>query len=115
LELNPNSAIALATAGRAETLSENPSKGLELLLRAEQLNARDPRGWFIKVGIAFAYMLMGRFDEAIAACKTTLDLNPRNTAALRILAVCLVKKGRQGEAAQVARQLLAFEPQLILH
>ena len=114
LELNPNSAIALATAGRIETLSENTSKGLELLLRAEQLNPRDPRGWFIKVGIAFAYMLMGRFDEAIAACKTALDLNPRNTHALRTLAVCLVMEGRQSEAAQVARGVLTFEPQLTL-
>jgi tetratricopeptide (TPR) repeat protein len=114
LELNPNSAIALAMAGRTETVSENASKALELLFRAERLNPRDPRGWFIKLGIAVAYMHMGRFDEAIPACKTALNLNPRNTAALRMLATCLVKEGRQSEAAEVAREVLAFEPQLTL-
>jgi tetratricopeptide (TPR) repeat protein len=94
--------------------SENASKALELLFRAEQLNPRDPRGWFIKLGIVGAYMHMGRFDEAIAACKTTLDLNPRNTVALRMLAACLAKEGRESEAARVAREVLAFEPQLTL-
>jgi tetratricopeptide (TPR) repeat protein len=113
LELNPNSAIALGMAGRAE-LSGNPSKALELLYRAERLSPRDPRGWFITGGIAVAYFHTGRFDEACSASKRALDLNPRDTGMLRHLAACLVKQGRQSEAAEVARRVLDAEPELTL-
>jgi TolB-like protein/Flp pilus assembly protein TadD len=99
LELNPNSAMALGMAGRAELHTGNPSKALELLLRAQRLSPRDPRGWFITGGIAAAYLHEGRFDEAISASRRALDLNPRDTGMLRTLAACLVKQGRQSEAA----------------
>jgi len=114
LELNPNSAIALGMAGRAELHSGNTSKALELLYRAERLSPREPRGWFITAGIAVAYFHEGRFDEAIAACRRTLNLNPRQAGLLRTLAACLVKQGRQSEAAEVARKVLEADPQLTL-
>ena len=114
LELNPNSAIALGTAGRTELHSGNPRKALELFYRAERLSPRDPRGWFITGGIAMAYLHEGRLDEAISACRRTLNLNPRQAGLLRTLAACLVKQGRQSEAAEVARKVLDADPQLTL-
>jgi TolB-like protein/tetratricopeptide (TPR) repeat protein len=114
LELNPNSAMAMAMAGRAELYSGDPGKALELLNRAERLSPREPRAWFITGGIAAAHLHEGRFDEAISACRRALDLNPRNGGMLRMLAVCLVKHGRQSEAAEVARKALDVEPELTL-
>jgi TolB-like protein/DNA-binding winged helix-turn-helix (wHTH) protein len=114
LELNHNSAMALGVAGRAEEHSGNIDKALELLCRAERLSPREPRGWLIKSAIANAYVYEGRIDEAIAACRRALDLNPRYTPALRVLTVCFVKQGRRSEAAEVARKVLAIEPQLTL-
>jgi TolB-like protein/Flp pilus assembly protein TadD len=114
LQLNPNSAVALATAGRIELHSGNAGKALELLFRAERLSPREPREWLITMGIAAAYLQAGRLDEAISTCRKALDQNPRNTTVLRMLAVSLVKQGRQTEAAQVAREVLAIEPQLTL-
>jgi len=114
LELNPNSAMALAMAGRAELHSGNVDKALELLFRADRLSPREPRAWLIAMAIATTHMLAGRLDEAIAACRRALDLNPRNTVILRTLAAGLVKLGRQSEAAQVVREILAVEPQLTL-
>jgi tetratricopeptide (TPR) repeat protein len=114
LELNHNSAMALGVAGRAELHSGNIDKALELLYSAERLSPREPRGWLIKGGIAAAYFYDGRIDEALSACRRALDLNPRYTGMLRVLAVCLVKQGRQNEAAEVARKVLAIEPQLTL-
>jgi TolB-like protein len=114
LQLNPNSAVALAIAGRIELHSGNAGKALELLFRAERLNPREPREWLITMGIAAAYLQAGRFDEAISACRRALDQNPRNTMVLRMLAASLVKQGRQSEAAHVAQQVLAIEPQLTL-
>jgi TolB-like protein len=114
LELNANSAIALGMAGRAELHSGNTGKALELLFRAERLSPREPRGWFIQGGIAAAYLHEGRYDEANSACRRALSLNPRDTGMLRTLTVCLVKQGRQSEAAEVARKVLDAEPQLTL-
>jgi tetratricopeptide (TPR) repeat protein len=52
LELNPNSAIALAVAGRIEHSLENGGKSLELLSRAKRLSPRDPstrnQSWVIR-------------------------------------------------------------------
>ncbi len=111
LELNPNSAVALAVAGRIEIHSGNADKALELLYRAERLSPREPRAWLIAMGIDTAHMQAGPLDEGVAACRRTLNQNPRNTMMLRGLAFCLVK---QGEAAQVAREVMAIEPQLTL-
>jgi len=94
--------------------SGNPRKALELFYRAERLSPRDPRGWFITGGIAMAYLHEGRLDEAISACRRTLNLNPRQAGLLRTLAACLVKQGRQSEAAEVARKVLDADPQLTL-
>jgi Flp pilus assembly protein TadD len=104
----------MATAGRIELNLGNIGNALALLLRAERLRPRDPRGWFITLGIAAGYLQTGRFDEAISSCRSTLNQNPRNTMVLRMLAACLVKQGRKSEAAQVAREVLALEPQLTL-
>ena len=54
LQLNPNSAIALAMTGWIETTLGNTDKSLELLHRADRLSPRDPRTWFITTGLAMA-------------------------------------------------------------
>src|SRR5262249_1244164 len=43
LQLNPNSAIALAVTGWAEAHVDNFEKCIELCLRADRLSPRDPR------------------------------------------------------------------------
>ena len=55
LLLNPNSAMALSLAGWVEAHRGNSDKALELILRAEQLNPCDPRGWFVATGKALVY------------------------------------------------------------
>jgi adenylate cyclase len=114
LQLNPNSAIGLAMAGRTELHTGNASKALELLFRAERLSPREPREWFIMIGIAGACLRAGRFHEAISACRKALNQKPGNSMVLRMLAASLVKQGRQSEAAQVAREVLAVDPQVTL-
>ena len=114
LQLNPNSAIALAKAGRLETALGNFSKAVELLLRAERLSPRDPRGWYIAATLAFAHYREQQYDKAIVAAKRALNQNPRYTWPFRILAVSLIGQGRRAEANRVVRDLLALEPELTL-
>jgi TolB-like protein/Flp pilus assembly protein TadD len=115
LELNPNSAVALSVAGRIEASLGNIDKALELLHRAERLSPRDPRGWFMSGGgTAYAYFQAGRLDEAVSTAKKALIQNPRFTVALRNLAASLARQGRNDDAAEAMRELLAIEPNLTL-
>jgi len=114
LELNPNSAMALAIAGEIEADLGNTKEALELLFRAMRLSPRDPRGWFITSKMAWAYFVDGQFDNAITAAKKVLNQNPRSAYALRFLAANLAIQGRLIDAAEAIRQVLAVEPQLTL-
>jgi tetratricopeptide (TPR) repeat protein len=114
LQLNPNSAVALAEAGRIETALGNAPKALELLTRAERLSPCDPKEWFIATRLAFAHYVCGHYQEAAAAAERALHQNPRAAMAGWWLAASLVKQGRQYEVGEIVQRLLAAEPGLTL-
>jgi TolB-like protein len=110
LELNPNSAMALATAGGIESHFGNIGEALELLSRAARLSPRDPRGWFITLETAWAYLVAGRLDEAVATAKKVLTQYPRSSFARRFIVSCLARQGRLNEAVDALREALEIEP-----
>jgi TolB-like protein/Flp pilus assembly protein TadD len=112
LELNPNSAIALTTAGWAETFLANPTKALELLARAERLSPRDPKAWYMAAAAALAHFVAGQFDLAIASARKALAQNPRFAPTLRVLAASLARLGDIDGAGRAVRELLGLEPHL---
>jgi TolB-like protein len=114
LQLNPNSAIAMATAAQIEASMGYPKKALDFLVRAERLSPRDPRGWYITWVMSLAYFMEGLFADAVSAAKKSLNQNPRSTLALRLLAASLAKQGELKLAAEVMRQMREIEPQLTL-
>ena len=83
LQLNPNSAIALAMTGWIEAILAEPAKALEHLRRADRLSPRDPRTWFINTGMGMAHFISSQYDEAIVWIKKALAQNPRSAVALR--------------------------------
>jgi TolB-like protein len=111
LHLNPNSAMALATAGWNEAVLGNAEGALELLRRAERLSPRDPRAWLMAAHGAFAYFVAGQFNNAAALAKKALAQNPRSARALRLLAASLARLGEREQAATAIRELLAIDPQ----
>jgi Flp pilus assembly protein TadD len=114
LEINPNSAIAMAVAGWMEAELGHSTKALELLRHAQRLSPRDPRGWFMASGMALAHIVEGNFEEAAACARMAVDQNPRSTIALRFLAGSLAQLGQKEKAATALRQILEIEPQLTL-
>ena len=75
LQLNPNSAIALAMTGWIEAILAEPAKALEHLRRADRLSPRDPRTWFINTGMGMAHFISSQYDEAIVWIKKALAQN----------------------------------------
>jgi TolB-like protein/Flp pilus assembly protein TadD len=112
LQLNPNSAIALAIAAWIEVGMGNAARALELASRADRLSPRDPRGWFIATVMGLAHFHAGQFEQAEENLKRALVQNSRFATALRILAASLAKLGRMNEAAAVVQELLKIDPQL---
>jgi tetratricopeptide (TPR) repeat protein len=114
LQINPNSAIALATAAWNEVMLGNPARAFELLQRAERLSPRDPRAWYMAGATAFAHLAAGQYEEAVSCARRALAHNPRFTRTLRVLAASLARLGRMESAAQVMQEILKIEPQLTL-
>jgi TolB-like protein/Flp pilus assembly protein TadD len=114
LELNPNSAIALTTAGWAETFLGNPARALELLTRAERLSPRDPKAWYMAAAAALAHFVAGQLVAAVACARKALAHNPRFAPSLRVLAASLARLGDLDGAARCMRELLELEPHLTL-
>ena len=65
LQLNPNSAIALAMTGWIEAIMAEPAKALEHLHRADRLSPRDPRTWFINTGIGYGAFHSGSVSTTL--------------------------------------------------
>src|SRR3954466_1158678 len=106
LRLNPNSASAWAFALGIESQLGNPARALEFLGRAERLSPRDSDKWKFCTRMAHAHFLDGQLDRALAFVQKGLIQKPRYAGGLRMLAVILVRLGRQAEARGVVQQML---------
>jgi tetratricopeptide (TPR) repeat protein len=114
LLLNPNSAIALTLAGWIETMCGNQGTGREMVVRAQRLNPRDPRGWLMSGVMAVAAVIDENYAEAVRWAERALAQNRRFAVALRVLAVGRVKLGQQDRAVQAIQELLEIEPELTI-
>lgn len=112
LHLNPNSFLALTIAAWNEVTLGNPQKALELLHRAERLNPRDPRAWFMANAASLAHVALGDFAKAAAYARRSLAQNPRSAQALRFLAASLALLGDTKAAIDAMHQALRIEPKL---
>ena len=114
LQLNPNSAIALAMTGWIEVALADPVKALEHLRRADRLSPCDPRAWFINTGMGMAHFQTSQYDESIVWLKKALAQNPHSAVALRVLAANLANLGQKDRASEAIRELLKIEPHLTI-
>src|SRR5262245_40715145 len=114
LQLNPNSAIALSITAWAEVHLGNSRKSMELCVRAERLNPRDPRGWMIATSLGIAQFAERRFAEAAACFEKAVLHNPRFTIALRDLAATYAVLGETEKARAAIDRVLKIEPELTL-
>jgi TolB-like protein len=114
LLLNPNSAMALTLAGWIETMRGNLDEGRAMVARAQRLNPRDPRGWFMAGVMAIAAVIEENYPEALLWAERSLAQNRRFAVALRVAAVAHMKLGQEDQAKEAVRTLLKVEPGLTL-
>ena len=98
------SAIIRAFAGQYETAIEHAQ-------RAIRLNPLDPMGSQPYISLVFAYLPLGRFEEATAAAAKAVQLNPKFSLTHALHVVALVKLGRMESARAAAARLLELMPE----
>ena len=114
LALNANCAQALALRGWALATAGRPDEAIPPLLQAIRLSPYDPEAFFTMSAIGCAYLMAGRFDEAIRWTSRALRERPSFAPALRFHAACLVGLGRVDEARDTVAHLLLLEPELTI-
>ena len=93
--------------GRAEI-------SVEHFRRAMRLSPLDPTAYRTQAGLAFAYLFLHKFDDAIAWATKAMQENERWTATHRVLAASLALAGRSSEAQNVVVSLLDLVPSLTI-
>ena len=112
LQVNPNSAIALAMAGWVEAINGDPVEGKRLLQRSQRLSPLHPQAWFAATGMALACISDHDHAGAVIWAQKALAQNRRFSVALRVLAVALVNTGEIDKARKIAAEVMKIEPQL---
>jgi adenylate cyclase len=108
--LNPNSFHTWFCRGHVYRTAGLPEEAIRSFERAMRMSPVDPRLHLLYVGMAQAFIELRRFDEAIAAGKKALRLNPSFPPTHRHLASAFAHLGRVAEAREAAARMLEVDP-----
>ena len=78
--------------------------------RAIRVNPVDPELHFAFVGMGYAFIELGRFDEAVVAGKKAQRQRPFFPGVYRCLASAFAHLGRDAEAREAAARVLETDP-----
>ena len=110
LKLNPNSAEILGSAAGVYGPMGEYERSMEYLRRAVELSPNDPAQTTWNLGPTLSTLIAGRYDEAIAICTMSMEMNPNFPSAYRQRAAALALSGRPDEARDDVTKLLELEP-----
>jgi len=96
--LNPNAALAWGERGWTYQRAGKSEEAIRSFERAIRLSPFDPLLPSRFTGMGFAFIDLGRFDEAVAVAKKALSQNQTFRAAYRCLAAAQAHLGRDAEA-----------------
>jgi TolB-like protein len=109
LTLNPSSAFAWGLSAATFCYIGEPRVALQRAEHALYLNPFDPFAFYSTCAAGFALTLLGQYEDALPWLNRARALNPRFSAALRVLAACLAHLGRVEQARLVAHEFRAIE------
>jgi adenylate cyclase len=107
---NPNAADAWVHRGYTYLLAGRPEEAIRSFERAIRLSPFDRLLVSNLAGMGFAFIDLGRFDEAVVAAKKALRQHPSYAAAYRCLASAFAHLGRDAEAREAAARVLEVDP-----
>ena len=115
IQLNPNFALGHAGLGYGLAAGGQPQRGLEALEQAHRLSPRDPFLAIYAPTVRYmALFALGRYQESIDVCRSTIAVHPKHAGAWRLLTVSLALLGQIEEAKAALAQTLTLQPDLSL-
>jgi adenylate cyclase len=111
LALNTSYAAGFAYSACLRAFAGQYETAIEHALQAIRLNPLDPMGAQPYISLVFAYLPLGRFEEAAAAAAKAVQLNPRFSITHAQHIIALVKLGRREAARAAAGRLLELMPE----
>ena len=112
ISLDPNNADWLAGLGAVLVWSEKPEEAIEMIKQAMHLNPIHPPYYLWNLG--HAYLLTGRFEEAVETLKKTLTRNADFWPSHILLAASYSALGRIDDARAAAAEVLRINPDFTL-
>jgi len=106
--LDPNGAEVHNHLGYFLHMAGRPEEAIPLFKKAIRLNPYPPSFYYSRLGAS--YVATGRYEEAVAACKQALKRQPKDLAALLVLAILYSSQGREEEARVYADKVLRIMP-----
>jgi len=110
LLLNPNSAQGYTGSGWVNAHSGRPLDAIEHFHRAMRLSPVDPEKGIALSGIGMSYLMLERYEEALAWGERALREMPNYGSSHRVVIMALVKLDRLDEARAAARRLMEAFP-----
>jgi adenylate cyclase len=110
LSLSPSSFIALSYRSVALALMGKGDLAVERAAAALRLSPFDPMRFAPHMGATVAHFFAGRWEEAAAAARRTIEANPSFSTGYAMLAGALANLGRTAETKAAANHLLEMEP-----
>ena len=110
MAINPNSAEVWRYSGFVFLYIGEGERAFDYFQRALRLSPRDAGAYDSLSGLALALIQLQRDQEAVAAARQALQLNPKYTTSWRAFAAALALAGRLDEAKGAAHRLLELDP-----
>jgi adenylate cyclase len=114
VRLDPSLGIAHGWLGMALALAGRPEEAIASLEKALRLFPHSPAKGLFFESMAWAHFAAGRYGEAVAWARSTLEFDPRDPLAYRTLAASHAQLGRLEEARRALEGALRLEPDLSL-
>ena len=110
LALSPSCALVYCLGSALVSFGGDAERAIDWGERALRLSPLDAMNYIPHCAIGLGQFLLGRNEEAIAAIRRGLQLNPGFSTLHVLLVSPLIKLGRFDEARAAAAQLLALDP-----
>jgi adenylate cyclase len=110
ITLNPNLAIAWCFSGFALSYLGDQRAALARMRRSIALSPSDPHLFFFLTATSMPHFLLGEYEEAAAAGRASIELNPWFSSSFKGDLAALGHLGHREEAADVKSRLLKLEP-----
>jgi adenylate cyclase len=108
--ISPNAALVLGFGALTRCLCGTYDKAIEDAEKAIHLGPLEPLVYHAAFALALAFLLTGRFEEAVAYARKAIEGNRNFAFSYCVLALGCARLGQREEAAQAVRRLTAAAP-----